>query len=81
MKLVSVQVSSPEKLLSSAKSQSPCKSSSVIPLQTIPMTASPKITPTVTVKQHVIKQKQLCVDQKCVCKECSQVYNIISILF
>ena len=64
-------VSSPEKLLSSAKSQSPCKSSSVIPLQTIPMTASP----TVTVKQHVIKQKQLRVDQKFVCKECSQVYT------
>ena len=75
MKLVSVQVSSPEKLLSSAKSQSPCKSSSVIPLQTIPMTASLKITPTVTVKQHVIKQKQLRVDQKFVCKECSQVYT------
>ena len=68
-KLESVQVSSPEKLLSSAKSQSPCKFSSVIPLQTIPMTASPKITPTVTVKQHVIKQKQLLVDQKFVCKD------------
>ena len=39
------------------------------------MTASPKITPTVTVKQHVIKQKQLRVDQKFVCKECSQVYT------